>query len=414
MRRRLGLALRIYAPRLSGNRGFEMAHWSNWSGRHRAEPDRLHFIRSEEDAAALALGAQKQGSTIRVAGAGHSHAPLVPNSEVIADISALSGVMSVDQEHQRAWVRAGTPIYALGPALHQHGLALSNQGDIDRQTIGGACATGTHGTGRGVANLSAAVVGARVVSAMGEIIECDPAQTSDVWNVACLNLGSIGIVTALELQLREAYRLAESAFVADGDEVEARIPELVAENDRFEFYWSPQTDRAFVKRMNETNEPAQYPVAAEGKRVAWSFEVYPSHRAQLHTEMEYSVPIERGPDCFRAIKELVTLDFPDVEMPVEYRTVAPDDVWLSTANGRETVTISVHRDIHHDEGPLFRGCEEIFLEYEGRPHWGKVNYLDGEQLAVIHADWERWWLERDRLDPSGTFLNDYMRSIRSS
>ena len=391
-----------------------MAHWRNWSGRHSVKPDRLHFIRSEEDAAALALDAQEQGRTIRVAGGGHSHAPLVPNSEIIADISALSGVMSADQDRQRAWVRAGTPIYALGPGLHQHGMALSNQGDIDRQTIGGACATGTHGTGRGAGNLSAAVVGARVVTAAGEIVECGPAQSFDDWSVARLNLGSIGIVTALELQLREAYRLAESAFVADGNEVEVRISELVAENDRFEFYWSPQTDRAFVKRMNETDEPAQYPVAAEGKRVAWSFEVYPSHRAQLHTEMEYSVPMERGPACFRAIKELVTLDFPDVEMPVEYRTVAPDDVWLSTANGRGTVTISVHRHIHHDEGPLFRACEEIFLEYGGRPHWGKVNYLDGEQLAGMHADWDRWWLERDRLDPSGTFLNDYMRSIRPS
>jgi len=404
--------LSTYAPSLSGNRGFEMAYWRNWSGRHSVEPDRLQFIRSEEDAAGLALGAQERGWTIRVAGAGHSHAPLVPNTQVIADLSALSGVISADQDHQRAWVRAGTPIYALGPALHQHGLALHNQGDIDRQTIGGACATGTHGTGRVARNLSSVVVGARVAIATGEIVEWGSGQACAGWNVARLNLGAIGIVTALELKLRETYRMAESAFVTNGDEAEARIPELMAENDRFEFYWSPRTDQAFVKRMNETAEPAQYPVAGEGKRVAWSFEVYPSDRAQLHTEMEYSVPMQSGPACFRAIKELITSDFPDVEMPVEYRAIASDDVWLSTANGRETVTISIHRDIHHDEGPLFRACEEIFLEYEGRPHWGKVNYLDGSQLSGMHVDWDRWWLERDRLDPSGMFLNDYMRSIR--
>jgi FAD/FMN-containing dehydrogenase len=389
-----------------------MVHWSNWSGRHQAEPSRLHFVRSEDDAAALATGARERGRTIRVAGGGHSHAPLVPNSEIIADISALSGVISADPDTQRAWVRAGTPIYALGPGLHQHGMALLNQGDIDRQTIGGACATGTHGTGRGAANLSAAVVGARFATSAGEIEECGLTSNPMLCNAARLNLGSIGIITALELQLRGSYRLAESAFVTTGAEAEARIAELMEENDRFEFYWSPQTDHAFVKRMNETEDPAVYPVASEGKRVGWSFEVYPSHRAQLHTEMEYSVAAADGPACFSAIKELITSDFPDVEMPVEYRAIAPDDVWLSTANGRETVSISVHRDIEHDERPLFRACEEIFLDHGGRPHWGKVNFLDREQLAGMHSDWDRWWQTRDEIDPDGTFLNDYMRSIR--
>lgn len=389
-----------------------MAHWSNWSGRHRAEPNRLHFVRSENDAAALVRGVSERGQTIRVAGGGHSHAPLVPNNEVIADVSALSGVISADPDNNRAWVRSGTPIYALGPALHQHGMALPNQGDIDRQTIGGACATGTHGTGRGARNLSSALVGARLATSAGEIKECGPSNNPELWEVARLNLGSIGIVTALELQLRPSYRLAESAFVATGREAEDRIPELMAENDRFEFYWSPQTDQAFVKRMNETNEPAQYPVASEGKRVAWSFEVYPSHRSQLHTEMEYSVAMENGPACFRGIKDLISSRFPEVVMPVEYRAVAGDDVWLSTANGRDTVTISVHRDIRHDDGPLFHACEEIFVDHGGRPHWGKVNYLDGDQLTGIHPDWQRWWEVRDATDPAGTFLNDYMRSIR--
>jgi FAD/FMN-containing dehydrogenase len=128
--------------------------------------------------------------------------------------------------------------------------------------------------------------------------------------------------------------------------------------------------------------------------------------------MEYSVPAGAGPECMAAIRDLIRRDFPDLRWPVEYRTVAADDVWLSMAFGRPTVTISVHQDIAEDEEPYFRACEEVFLTFGGRPHWGKVNYLNGDQLAGCYPHWLDWWKARDNLDPDGVFLNDYLRSIR--
>ena len=71
------------------------------------------------------------------------------------------------------------------------------------------------------------------------------------------------------------------------------------------------------------------------------------------------------------------------------RTLAADDVWLSTAYERPTVTISVHQDVNVDDEPYFRACEEIFDAYNGRPHWGKVNYLDGETLSQRHPRWRQ-------------------------
>lgn len=389
-----------------------MTEWSNWSGRRTAQPETLHFVRSDDDALALAARATADGRTVRVAGSGHSHSPLVPNDDVIVDVSALAGVISVDHDTQRAWVRAGTTIAALGPALHAAGLALHNQGDIDRQTIAGACATGTHGTGRTLRNLSAAVTGARVATSSGELVECGETTAVDTWRVAQLNLGAIGIVIALELQLRPAVRVAETAFVTDLPDVEARIDELVDGNERCEFFWPPQTDIAWVKRINPTDEPAVYPIGQEGQRVGWSFEVLPSHRDQLHTEMEYSVPLASGPACFADLRDLLRSRFPEVEMPVEYRTLAGDDVWMSPAHGRDTVTLSVHRTIDADETVYFAACEEIFRHHDGRPHWGKVNSLTGDDLRAIHPAWDRWWAERDRLDPNGTFLNPYLAGLR--
>ena len=140
----------------------------------------------------------------------------------------------------------------------------------------------------------------------------------------------------------------------------------------------------------------------------------PNHRPNPHTEMEYSVPLEQGPACMRDIRDLIRSEFPDVRWPVEYRTLAADDVWLSTANGRATVTISVHEDVANDESRYYRACEEVFLQYGGRPHWGKVHYLSGDELQQAHRDWEAWWHVRDEVDPGGTFLNDLLAQWRPS
>lgn len=388
-----------------------MATWLNWSGRHKAKPATLHFIRSEADAAGLAESAGRSGRRVRIAGAGHSHSRLVPHDDIIVDASGLAGIINIDTTAKTAWVYAGSRIYSLGRPLQDAGLALANQGDIDRQAIAGACATGTHGTGKHLKNLSAAVIGARIALASGELVDCNAQEHPDLYQAARLSLGSLGIVTRLQLQLRDAYKLRESGFETDYTSLVARVPELIEENDRFEFFWYPRTDQATAKVINETLENPVYPLAVEGRRQAWNYEVLPNHRPHFHTEMEYSVPAEQGLACLDEIRHLLHNTFTDVSWPVEYRTVAPDDVWLSMAYERPTVTISVHQDVAVDETAYYDACERIFRRYDGRPHWGKVNYLSGETLASIHPRWQDWWAARNAADPEGTFLNDYMQTL---
>lgn len=385
--------------------------WRNWSGRLAAYGD-LHHIRSEPDAAGIAADAASLGRTVRVAGAGHSHSPLVPTDHVVVDSSGLSGVISTDTTSERAWVWAGTPIAALGRPLHESGLALENQGDIDRQSIAGAAATGTHGTGRHLTNISSTVVGARIALASGDLIDCSVVENADLWQAARLSLGSLGIVTRLELQLREAYKLRERRTIRPFGEVEPELANIVENSRHYEFFWLPDSDLCVEKIIDETDDDPEYPIAGEGDRVGWNYEVLPSHRDWLHTEMEYSVPLEVGPECMAAVRSLIVRDFSEMPWPVEYRTLAADDVWISTAYMRDTVTISLHQTVGEDEEPMFRAAEEIFRSFDGRPHWGKLNYLSGSDLASIHDRWADWWAVRDSYDPKGVFLNDYLLSIR--
>lgn len=390
-----------------------MPRWRNWSGKLASRPASLQFLRSEADAVSLAREVTASGGHLRVQGAAHSHARLLPNDDgVIADIGGLVGIVSVDRERERAWIWGGSRIHALGNALQLHGLAFANQGDIDEQTIAGATATGTHGTGRTLKNFSAAVTGMRLVLADGELLDVDGDRNADVWRAARLHLGAFGIVTRLELKLRPCYRLKEQSWEAPLEVLLADTARHVEAHRHFEFFWYPREDRGRAKAIDETDDPPVYPVGPEGSRTAWSHEVLPNHRPVPHTEMEYSVPAERGIECMRAIAELLRTEFTSVAWPVEYRTLAADDVWMSTAYGRETVTISVHLGVDEDDEPFFRACEEIFLAHDGRPHWGKVHYLDGDRLAELHPRWLDWWRVRDGVDPKGTFLNDYLRGLR--
>ena len=353
------------------------------------------------------------GAEVRVVGAAHSHSPVAATSGLLLDLSSLGGVRAVDPEAPTATICAGARICDVGDDLLAAGMGLLNQGDIDKQAIGGAVATGTHGTGATLTNFSATVEGAVVLTAAGEAVPCSAEERPDLFELGRLSLGAAGVVVDLTLRVAPAYRLHERLWREETATVMARLDELVAATRHFELFWFPDGDWCACKALDPTDAPPG-PVAGERhQRVDWSHRVFPSERHDLHTEMEYAVPAEAGPACFDEIRRLVLDEFPDVGWPLEYRTLASDDVWLSPAFGRPTVTISVHHDPPPaDDEPLFRAAESIFARYDGRPHWGKVHFRSGDELAGLYPRWDDWWRVRDEWDPTGVFLNDHLRAMR--
>lgn len=390
-----------------------MAEWVNWSGSARADDVDLRIVRSIDDLQSIVADAAAAGRRVRVAGAGHSHFPLVPVDDVIVDPSALCGLIDVDHERSTARWWSGTRIATMGPALHAYGLALANQGDIDRQAIAGAVATGTHGTGRRLTSLSAAVTGLTMIDAHGELVACSADARPELFRAARLGLGAFGVVTEVELEAVPAYRLAETAWQTDLATIRSEITDRIERHRHFEFFWYSARDLAVAKAIDPTDAPARYPLAPEGSRVAWNYEVLPNHRPNLHTELEYAVPLDRALDCLDELATMLRSDFADIAWPIEFRTVAADDVWMSVAHGGDVATISVHEGIDIDPEPLFRASEAVVRRYDGRPHWGKCHFLDGDELASIHPAWNDWWTVRDAVDPDGVFLNDTLAAWRS-
>ena len=385
------------------------AGWSNWSGGVRCAPREILRPRDEDGIARAVRRASEMGLPLRVAGSGHSFSPVVATEGVLVSLEDWSGIESVDPAGRRATIRTGTRISALGEPLLGHGLALANQGDVDVQSLGGAVGTGTHGTGATLGSISTQVVGLRVATADGRIETWDDSD-SDRMDAARVSLGMLGVVVACTLRLVPAYRLHERTWRGDVEEAMASLGERIASHRHYEFFWWPGRDLVEHKSLDPTDLPAGAEVGRH-ERVDWSHRVFPSVRDLRFEEMEYAVPAEAGPACFLAVRERMRSRHPGVAWPVEYRTLAADRTWIGPANGRETVTISLHQgaDLPYEE--FFRDCEPVLLAHGGRPHWGKRHFRDGGWVRDAYPSFPRFDELRRRLDPRDVFLSAPLRRL---
>ncbi len=150
-----------------------------------------------------------------------------------------------------------------------------------------------------------------------------------------------------------------------------------------------------------------------GDRVRWSHEILPSPRTTRFNEMEYAVPYAKGPETIKAIVGEIRKKRINTGFPIEYRTVAADDVWLSPFYQRKSATIAVHQYHRVNTARLFDMCESIFRSVEGRPHWGKRHTRTREEMSKLYPKFEDFRARaRKKLDPEGMkFLNPHLRAI---
>jgi FAD/FMN-containing dehydrogenase len=384
--------------------------WTNWSGSVRCAPRQLATPASQEELCELVRRAAEDGLTIRTAGSGHSFTPLCASDGLMVSLDRMQGIESVDRDTLQATIRAGTKIHDLGEPLAAAGMALANQGDVDVQALAGAISTGTHGTGGSLGNLSSQVVGLRIVDSKGCVRDYG-AGDLDGLAAARVSLGMLGIVTAVRLQLVPAYRLHERLWREPIEECLARLDERIAATRHYEFFWYQATDLAHSKSLQPTDAAPDPMPTRDDERIDHSFRVFPTVRENRFNEMEYALPAAAGPVCFREIRKLMRERHAEITWPVEYRTVAADDAWLSPCQGRETVTLSIHQGAQLPYERFFADAEVIFRRYDGRPHWGKIHSQVAEPLRAHYPRFDDFRALRSEVDPTGMFVNDYLRKV---
>ncbi len=429
----------------------EKRAWRNWSRLTTTTPTEVIFPTGTEDVAAAVHRARELGTTVKMPGTGHSFTGIAAPEGVMLSPQALSGLVAVDAAANTATAKAGTPLHVLNSALESHGLSLHNMGDIAEQTIAGATSTGTHGTGGLVASLSAQIEALELVTGTGEIVRASATENPDVFAVARLGLGALGVLTEITFKVEPLFTLEAHEFPMLWDEAIAGFDQLAAESHHAEMFWFPHTDRVLAKENNRTLDdpeplgrvrhwiddellsnklfglvnrvgnlrPSLIPTMSNIAGQALSertysdvpHKVFTSSRSVVFREMEYAVPREVGLEALQEVRRWIDASGIAVSFPVEVRTTPADDIALSTSSGRDSMYLAFHMNAQTDHTGYFAGVEEILRSYDGRPHWGKLNTRTAADLAPAYPRWAEFQAIRDRFDPDRVFSNTYLTRV---
>ncbi|WP_410601626.1 D-arabinono-1,4-lactone oxidase [Amycolatopsis sp. lyj-90] len=430
-----------------------MTRWSNWAGTATASPLRVHRPRGTEDIAEAIGRSVADGRRLRPLGSGHSFTAIAVADSDAMDLADWAGIASADVEKGLVTVRSGTTLKQLNAELDALGLAMTNLGDIDAQTVAGAISTGTHGTGARLGGIATQIAALELVLADGTVVTCSADERPDLFAAARVGLGALGVISTVTLRCEPSFLLSAQERPEPLEQVLEGFDQFADENDHFEFYWFPYGKNALVKRNN------RLPVGSERKplsrvkefvdyeiteNVAFgglcrlgravpklvqplgkfasnilsareysdtSHRVFVTHRGVRFVESEFAIPRESLLDVFSELRAFVPKLENPVAFPVEVRVAAADDIWLSTANGRDSAYLAIHQFVGMPYREYFAGFASIVGEVGGRPHWGKMHDLDAATLRSRYPRFDDFTRIRKEVDPAGVFTNTYLDRV---
>lgn len=432
----------VAAARDAGAPATNAARWQNWSGIQRCTP-RQWLVPASLDELADVL---KRGpGPLRCVGAGHSFTPLAPTAGTLLSLDNLAGLRQVDPATGMATLGAGTRLSVAARLLDDAGLAFANQPDIDVQSLAGAMATGTHGTGRHLRALHAELLSLKLLTPAGELLECSRTLRPELFAAAQVSLGALGVVTEMTLQAVPRHFLRRHVWLAPTDELLAQAEALSQQHHHFELYLLPFTgygaaiahdpvpigkpvhppaedDNVLrdLQRLRDWFGPwpslrrwvARKAIAGthEDDAIDASYALLSSVRPTRFNESEGHVPREQGVACLREV--LAAMESRnDVFFPIEFRFVKGDDAWLSPFHQRDSCSIAVHALAGEPYDYLTRDIGRIFRRHGARPHWGKLHDYSADELAAAYPRWRDFLAVRAQLDPQGRMLTPPMAQL---
>jgi xylitol oxidase len=408
---------------------------TDWGGTYRFEAARIHRPSSVDELQQLVA----RLPAVRALGTRHSFTPLadLPGGDLVS-VTGLPPELSVDADAGTVTVSASTRYGDLAPRLLEHGLALANLASLPHISIGGAVATGTHGSGDGVGTLATQVERLELVTADGELLSASRATHPADFDGMVVALGALGVVTRLTLRVEPAFEVAQTVFDdVPLDALFANFDEVTGAGYSVSTFlpWAGDTGQVWVKervtpgwaaRTELLGRPAAdgprhpLPGAAteatteqRGEPGPW-FERLPHFRLAFEPsagdeiQSEFLVPRDRAIEALDAVRELAPVIAP-VLFISEIRTMAADDLWLSGASGRPTVAI--HFTWHPDRAAVsavLPALEAALAPFGARPHWGKLFLAGSGELAPRYPRHADFVALADRLDPTGKFRNPFL------
>lgn len=410
----------------------------NWAGNYTYRARALHRPTSVAEVRSLVAGSDR----VHGLGSRHCFNDVADTSGDLITLRDLPRTVDVDSRSQTVTLDGGITYGELAPVLQRHGRALVNLASLPHISVVGACATATHGSGDTNPNLAAAVEELDLVTGDGDLLTYR--RGDDDFDGVVVSLGALGIVTRVVLRTVPTYDLATTVFV--GLEFCTALEHLAEVlGAGYSVSLAPDWSRdglanVFVKELSDAvsgrgdllgapaattklhPSPGVDPVACTeqlGVPGPW-FERLPHFKLDFEPstgeeiQSEFLIPREHAVAALDDVRGLAPR-LAALAQSTEIRSVAADDAWLSPSCGVDVV--GLHFTWVRDQGAveaLLPAVEQRLAPYGARPHWGKAFTADPDRLRSLFPRLDDFAGLVKRLDPDGTFGNDYLRRHRIS
>ncbi|RZU66351.1 xylitol oxidase [Microterricola gilva] len=424
-----------------------MGTGQNWAGNLRYSATTVHEPREAAEVQRLVADAAAGGVGVRALGSRHSFNDIADSDGVLISTRLLAGEISCDAEADAG--RAGTVAVGAGIrygelalALQERGLAVANLASLPHISVGGAVATGTHGSGDAVGSLATAVRGIELVDGTGAVRVLRDGDAD--FAGAVVSLGALGIVTRVTLAVEPAFTVAQTVY--EGLSWSALLADVGAITGAgysvsvFTRWNDDGPDQVWVKRRESAPGEEADAVLAAGAVAApeprhplpgisaescteqlgvpgpwferlphFRLAFTPSNGAELQSE--YLIPRQHAAEAITALRALGDRIRPLLQI-CELRTVAADELWLSSAYQRDTLGIHFTWLQHQSEvEALLPVIEATLAPFSARPHWGKLFTQTTAAIAPLYPRHADFVALVAAYDPHGVFRNDYLRRV---
>ena len=403
---------------------------TNWAGNVVFGAARVHRPTSIDELHRVVTGSER----LRVLGTGHSFNRIADTTGDLVSVASLPPHLELDAAAGTVTVSAGLRYASVAAFVHERGFALHNLGSLPHISVAGACATGTHGSGVNNGILGTTVRGLEMMTADGELVRLragDPQLAG-----AVVALGALGVVTRLTLAVEPTFEVRQVVYddlphaelLAGLVQVLGSAYSVSAFTDwRDRLGWQVWRKQ----RVGEASREWTGGTAADGPRHPvpgvdpvhcteqlgvpgpwherlphFRREFTPSSGEELQSE--YLVPLERGRAALEAVADVRSLIAP-VLLVSELRAIAADDLWLSPAQGRDSLAIHFTWAPDADAvTPVVAAVEAALAPFAARPHWGKVFGVEPEVVRGLYPRWADFAELLDTYDPAGRLRGDFV------
>lgn len=423
-----------------------------WGGYHFWFPQKIYNPSNFEELREIIAEAKKQGLKIRSVGTLHSLNALCRTNEIQVFTDKLNRVLYLDKENLKVKVQGGIKIKQLLYFLAKEHLTLPNQGYIYEQSVAGAIATATHGSGK-TGTLSSFVEEMEIIDAFGRLHTLSPKERPDLFSAAVVHLGSLGFIYSVTLRCIHLEKLHLTRVKYQLDEVLHKYPEFLQTYEYFQFGINPYNNDVLCYFYKKTHDPLSSRwllqlkwLISKGLAV-FNFDIFPipdrlmppliklyMHISSIHScvqyshillspsdnghymETEISLPRENFEKGLSLTREIINKYAAQNKMIIAIILIrfAEEDPYgdLSTTAGGKRVYISLIAIRKPGWEELLKEFETSLYALDGRPHWGKVHHLTFEKISRLYGEGFKNFLEsRRKLDPEGLFSNDYVNEF---